>query len=60
MGNWGWRYAPTALHPDFAVQLAALMEMTDRDGYVMPKESAAEAGKPTVEAHLRADAGATM
>ncbi len=26
-----------ALHPDFAVQLAALMEMTDRDGYVAPR-----------------------
>lgn len=36
-GNWTWRYASDALHPDFAEQLAALMEMTDRDGYVPPK-----------------------
>jgi 4-alpha-glucanotransferase len=36
-GNWTWRYGREALHPDFAVQLAALMEMTDRDGYVLPK-----------------------
>lgn len=33
VGNWSWRYAPGALHPDFATQLAAIMEMTDRDGY---------------------------
>jgi 4-alpha-glucanotransferase len=38
-GNWTWRYHPEALHPDFATQLAALMEMTDRDGYVAPKET---------------------
>jgi 4-alpha-glucanotransferase len=37
-GNWGWRYAQGALHPDIAAQLAALMEMTDRDGYVQPPE----------------------
>ena len=36
-GNWTWRYAPDALHPDYAQKLAALMEMTDRDGYVPPK-----------------------
>ena len=59
-GNWAWRYGPTALHPDFAMQLASLMEMTDRDGYVLPKETAVEAGKPTEEAHLRADAGTTV
>ncbi len=35
-GNWTWRYDAKALHPDFASQLAALMEMTDRDGYVAP------------------------
>jgi 4-alpha-glucanotransferase len=35
-GNWTWRYASGALHPDFAHQLASLMEMTDRDGYVPP------------------------
>ena len=40
-GNWTWRYAQEALHPEFAAQLEALMEMTDRDGYVAPK---AEAG----------------
>lgn len=37
-GNWTWRYAPGALHPDFASQLASLMEMTDRDGYILPKQ----------------------
>jgi 4-alpha-glucanotransferase len=36
-GNWTWRYRSDALHPDFAAQLAALMEMTDRDGYVAPR-----------------------
>ena len=36
-GNWTWRYGRDALHPDFAIKLAALMEMTDRDGYVAPK-----------------------
>lgn len=30
-GNWGWRYAPNALHPEIAKKLAALMEVTDRD-----------------------------
>jgi 4-alpha-glucanotransferase len=39
-GNWTWRYGKDALHPDFAVKLAALMEMTDRDGYVSPKAEA--------------------
>ena len=27
-----------ALHPDFAAKMAALMEMTDRDGYREPTE----------------------
>jgi 4-alpha-glucanotransferase len=36
VGNWTWRYGMDALHPDFAKQLAELMEMTDRDGYVLP------------------------
>ncbi len=36
-GNWTWRYNMDALHPDFATKLAALMEMTDRDGYLPPK-----------------------
>jgi len=31
-GNWTWRYASDALHPDLATQLAAITEMTDRDG----------------------------
>jgi 4-alpha-glucanotransferase len=35
-GNWTWRYHPHALHADFAHQLAALMEMTDRDDYKAP------------------------
>jgi 4-alpha-glucanotransferase len=35
-GNWTWRYASNALHPDFTGKLAALMEMTDRDGVVVP------------------------
>jgi 4-alpha-glucanotransferase len=37
-GNWTWRYSLNAVHPDFAVKLAALMEMTDRDGYEKPVE----------------------
>lgn len=40
-GNWTWRYSPHALHPDLAVKLAKLMEMTDRDGYEAPVESGA-------------------
>jgi 4-alpha-glucanotransferase len=35
-GNWTWRYNLNALHPDFATKMAALMEMSDRDGYVAP------------------------
>ncbi|MDE3105367.1 MAG: 4-alpha-glucanotransferase [Acidobacteriota bacterium] len=35
-GNWAWRFHPDALHPDFASQLAAITEVTDRDGYVPP------------------------
>jgi len=42
-GNWTWRYRQDALHPDFATKLAALMEMTDRDGYVAPKTAEAAA-----------------
>ena len=26
------------MHPDFATQMAALMEMTDRDGHEAPRE----------------------
>jgi 4-alpha-glucanotransferase len=44
------------LHPDFAVQLAAIMEMTDRDGYQKPVEGPA-AGGPTDEASLRVREG---
>ena len=54
-GNWTWRYAPGALHPDFALKLARLMAMTDRDGYVAPIEGAEAAGKPTDEASLRVE-----
>jgi len=58
-GNWTWRYRSDALHPDFAVKLAALMEMTDRDGYEVPKEGV-DAGKPTEEASKRAELGASI
>ena len=56
-GNWTWRYAPDALHPDFAHKLAAIMEMTDRDGYQKPIEGEA-AGGPTDHAALRVEEGA--
>jgi 4-alpha-glucanotransferase len=56
-GNWTWRYAPNALHPDFAAKLSAIMEMTDRDGYQKPVEGLA-AGGPTDEANLRVLEGA--
>ena len=36
--NWGWRYAESALTAESAAELAALMEMTDRDGYVVPEK----------------------
>jgi 4-alpha-glucanotransferase len=39
-GNWTWRYRRDALRAEFAVGLAALMEMTDRDGYVVKVETA--------------------
>ena len=55
-GNWTWRYGREALHPDFSRKLAALMEMTDRDGYQKPTEGET-AGGPTDEAHLRVDEG---
>jgi 4-alpha-glucanotransferase len=38
--NWSWRYTQDALHPDLATKLAAIMEMTDRDGYVPPATNA--------------------
>ena len=58
-GNWTWRYNLHALHPDFATQLAGLMEMTDRDGYQKPVEGG-EAGKPAEEASKRAELGANV
>jgi 4-alpha-glucanotransferase len=58
-GNWTWRYASNALHPDFATKLAKLMELTDRDGYEEPLEGKA-AGQPTDEASKRAQLGATV
>jgi 4-alpha-glucanotransferase len=58
-GNWTWRYGLEALHSDFATQLAALMEMTDRDGYERPSEGD-EAGKPVEEASKRAELGSSV
>ena len=58
-GNWSWRYGQEALHPDFAAQLAALMEMTDRDGWEKPVEGE-EAGKPVEEASKRAELGSSV
>jgi 4-alpha-glucanotransferase len=58
-GNWTWRYKMDALHPDFANQLAALMAMTDRDGYHEDVEGE-EAGKPVEEASHRAELGTNV
>jgi 4-alpha-glucanotransferase len=58
-GNWTWRFGLHAAHPDFAAQLAAMMEMTDRDGYQKPKEGE-DAGKPVEEASHRAELGTTV
>ena len=58
-GNWTWRYDSGALHPDFALKLAKLMELTDRDGYEEPIEGK-DAGKPTEQASLRAELGASI
>lgn len=49
-GNWTWRYGSDALHPDFTVQLGALMEMTDRDGYVPPEPEPIEVISSATEA----------
>jgi 4-alpha-glucanotransferase len=57
--NWAWRYNLDALHPDFAIQLAHLMEVTDRDGYEIPTEGV-DAGKPTDEAYERVVLGASV
>ena len=56
VGNWTWRFHLDALHPDLATQLAAVMEMTDRDGYQQPTEGIT-AGGPTDEASLRVREG---
>ncbi len=58
-GNWTWRYGLHALHPDFAIKLAALMEMTDRDAYEAPALGT-EAGKRTEEAHQRAELSSSI
>jgi 4-alpha-glucanotransferase len=36
--NWAWRCAEGALTPASASKLAALMEVSDRDGYVLPEK----------------------
>lgn len=56
-GNWTWRYAPDALHLNLATQLAAITEMTDRDG-AAEKVEGPGAGGPVDEAHLRSEEGA--
>ena len=40
-GNWTWRYSSDALRPEIADNLAKLMDITDRDGYVAPKDAVA-------------------
>lgn len=40
-GNWTWRYSKEALASEVAENLARLMEMTDRDGHVTPKDGVA-------------------
>ena len=57
-GNWAWRYTLDALRPDFAAKLAAIVEMTDRDGKQKKIEGTA-AGGPTDQASLRVEEGAT-
>jgi len=52
VGNWAWRFNLDALRPELATQMAAIMEMTDRDGFQEPTEGLA-AGGPTDEAALR-------
>ncbi len=58
VGNWAWRYSLGELHPDFAAKLAAITEMTDRDGG-QKKVEGVGAGGPTDQAHLRIEEGAT-
>jgi 4-alpha-glucanotransferase len=40
--NWTWRFSLNALAPEFAAELAALMEMTGRDGFVAPLSPSAQ------------------
>jgi 4-alpha-glucanotransferase len=35
-GNWAWRYHPDALQPWITEKLAALTQVTDRDGWIEP------------------------
>jgi 4-alpha-glucanotransferase len=35
-GNWSWRYRGEMLRPEISAKLAALMEVTDRDGVPVP------------------------
>ena len=58
VGNWTWRFSLDALHPDFSIQLAHLMEATDRDGYKSIEGE--DAGKPTDEASLRVELGSKV
>jgi 4-alpha-glucanotransferase len=58
-GNWTWRYRSDALHPDFAIKMAKLMELTDRDGYEEAVEGK-EAGQPSEHASKRAELGASV
>ncbi len=58
-GNWTWRFRPGSLHPHLAEQLTSLMAMTDRDGYELAIEGI-DAGKPTDNASVRADLGASV
>ena len=51
-GNWTWRFHRGALHPDFAHKLAAIAEMTDRDGKPRKIDTGIPGG-PTDQAHLR-------
>lgn len=46
-GNWGWRYRQDALQPWITEKLAALTEVTDRDGWVDPLEPSKSLGDTT-------------